>query len=222
MIIRERVKSILEKMPLSVKVVAATKKRFPNEIVEAINGGIEAIGENYVQEAEKKREEVGTLVQWHLIGHLQKNKVTRAVKIFDIIETLDSVSLGYAIDKESRKINKIMPVLIEVNSAEETGKQGIPLSEINSLIEQLLPLEGIKVVGLMTMGRLTEDPEEIRPDFRNTKVAFDRIREMYSDKLEWQYLSMGMSDTYKIAIQEGANIVRIGTAFFGQREDKEI
>jgi len=215
--IKENVKKILKDLPEGVKLVAVTKKRTVAQIKEAIEAGIEIIGENYVKEAQSKFKIIGKNVKWHLIGHLQKNKVKKAVKIFDMIETLDSFELARLIDKECREINKIMPVLIEINIAKESQKSGIFPQRLEELIEKIIHFENLKLVGLMTMGPLLDDPQKIRPFFKKTKEIFDKIKNLYQDKLDFKYLSMGMSDTYKVAIQEGANIVRIGTAIFGPR-----
>jgi hypothetical protein len=215
--IKENVKKILKDLPEGVKLVAATKKRTVAQIKEAIEAGIEIVGENYVKEAQSKFKIIGKNVKWHLIGHLQKNKVKKAVKIFDMIETLDSFELAQLIDKECRKINKIMPVLIEINIAKEPQKSGIFPQRLEELIEKIIHFKNLKLVGLMTMGPLLDDPQKIRPFFKKTKEIFDKIKNLYQDKLDFKYLSMGMSDTYKVAIQEGANIVRIGTAIFGPR-----
>jgi len=215
--IKENVKKILKDLPEGVKLVAVTKKRTVAQIKEAIEAGIEIVGENYVKEAQSKFKIIGKNVKWHLIGHLQKNKVKKAVKIFDMIETLDSFELARLIDKECREINKIMPVLIEINIAKESQKSGIFPQRLEELIEKIIHFENLKLVGLMTMGPLLDDPQKIRPFFKKTKEIFDKIKNLYQDKLDFKYLSMGMSDTYKVAIQEGANIVRIGTAIFGPR-----
>jgi hypothetical protein len=215
--IENNVKKILKELPPNVKLVAATKTRSVSEIEEAIKAGIKIIGENYIKEAQSKFEVIGRKVEWHLIGHLQKNKVKRAVKIFDMIETIDSQELAELIDKECAKINKIMPILIEINIAEEPQKSGVLPHKVEELVEKIIPLKNLKLEGIMTMGPLVDEPERIRPFFRKTKEIFERIRSIYHNELEFRYLSMGMSDTYKIAIEEGANIVRVGSAIFGPR-----
>ncbi|MBU2103024.1 MAG: YggS family pyridoxal phosphate-dependent enzyme [Candidatus Omnitrophota bacterium] len=210
-------KKIVSQLPSGVSLVAATKTRVVAEIEEAIAAGVAAIGENYVQEAQEKFSVIGNKVKWHLIGHLQKNKAKFAVKVFDMIETLDSVELAGALNKECKKINKIMPVLIEVNSACEPQKAGVLPDRVQDLLCGVACFGNIKVMGLMTMGPLMDEPEVMRPFFKKTKEIFDAIRADYPSNEEWKYLSMGMSDSYKIAIEEGANIVRVGTAIFGRR-----
>jgi pyridoxal phosphate enzyme (YggS family) len=217
--IKENVRKILEDLPKHIELVAATKERGVSEIKEAIEAGIKIIGENYVKEAEEKFKAIGNGVRWHLIGHLQKNKVKRAVKIFDMIETLDSVELAEILDKECRKINKIMPVLIEINSAKEPQKSGVFPENAESFVSDVMAFDNLKLMGLMTIGPLVGEPQIIRSFFKKTKEIFDNIEGLYGGKLEWKYLSMGMSDTYKIALEEGANIIRIGTTIFGPRKD---
>ena len=216
--IRENIKKIMAEIPEWVLLVAASKTRTPQEILEAIEAGIQIIGENYVQEAEKKFSVIGNKVRWHMIGHLQTNKAKKAVKMFDMIQTVDSVKIAKAINKECKKIGKIMPVLIEVNSAEEEQKAGVVPDEVIPLIKEIANLENIKIEGLMTMGPFVDDPEELRPYFRKTKELFEKIKDMDIANVEMKYLSMGMSDSYKVAIEEGANMVRIGTKIFGPRQ----
>jgi len=216
--IKENVKKILKELPKGVQLVAAAKTRTPEEILEAIDAGVSIIGENYVQEAERAFKLIGNKAKWHMIGHLQTNKAKKAVKIFDMIETVDSVKIAKAIDKECAKINKIMPVLIEINSGEEKQKAGVLPDMAIELIKQISQLENIKVKGLMTMGPFMDNPEEIRPYFRRTRELFEKIKRMNIPNVEMKYLSMGMSDSYRIAIEEGANIVRIGTKIFGPRQ----
>lgn len=216
--IKDNLENIFNDLPSGVKLVIASKKRSISEIEEVICAGAKHIGENYVKEARPKFEAIGNKVSWHLIGHLQKNKARVAVEIFDIIETLDSLELADILDKECKKMNKIMPVLIEVNSAVESQKNGVLPKNVILFLNGILKFENLKPKGLMTMGPFLERTEEIRPYFRNTKKIFDEIKNSYGEKLEWTCLSMGMSETYKIAIEEGANIIRVGTAIFGERE----
>ncbi|MCD6406310.1 YggS family pyridoxal phosphate-dependent enzyme [Candidatus Aerophobetes bacterium] len=220
MSIKENVVSLLREIPSGVIVVAAAKGRTPQEIMEAIEGGIEIVGENYVQEAEKAFSVIGRKVKWHFIGHLQRNKVKKAVEIFDLIETVDSVELAREIDKRCSRIGKVMPVFCEINIAKEKSKSGVYPEEVEELVRQISSLKNIKIEGLMTMGPFFEDPEKLRPYFRKTKEIFENIREKRIPRVEMKYLSMGMSSSYKVAIEEGANIVRIGTKIFGPRLQK--
>ncbi|MCD6257020.1 YggS family pyridoxal phosphate-dependent enzyme [Candidatus Aerophobetes bacterium] len=221
MSIRDNVLSLLKEIPENVTVVAAAKTRTPQEILEAIDAGIKVIGENYVQEAEKAFSEVGKRAKWHFIGHLQKNKVKKAVQIFDLIETVDSVDLAIEIDKRCAMIDKVMPVLCEVNIAKEKTKSGVYPEEVEQLIKNISNLTHIKVMGLMTMGPRFGDPENARVYFRKTKQIFENIKKMNIPNVEMKYLSMGMSNSYRVALEEGANIVRIGTRIFGERNYKK-
>jgi len=216
--IRENVRRILEELPPGVQLVGAVKTRTPEEILEAVEAGMEIVGENYVQEAETAFEVIGHRVKWHLIGHLQRNKVKKAVPIFDMIETVDSMKLAREIDKVCLKMDKTMPVLIEINSGEEEQKAGVLPSEAGSLVREMATLERVRIMGLMTMGPFTGDPEEARPYFQITRKLFKEIREMKIPGVDMKYLSMGMSNSYKVALDEGANLVRIGTGIFGERQ----
>ncbi|MDP8229741.1 MAG: YggS family pyridoxal phosphate-dependent enzyme [Candidatus Gorgyraea atricola] len=208
--IKENVEKILQELPEGVELEAACKTRTPEEILEAINADVKIIGENYVQEAEAAFQVIGNKAKWHFIGHLQKNKIKKAVRIFDMIETVDSLELAEELDKACSREKKIMPVLIEVNSGREKQKFGVFPENVEELIKNVSQLKNIKVVGLMTMGPLSGDPEDARPYFIETKKIFEKIKTL-------KYLSMGMSNSYKIAIEEGANIVRVGTKIFGER-----
>jgi PLP dependent protein len=214
---KRNIEQILRELPGHVQLLAAAKTREPQEILEAIEAGIKIIGENYVQEAERAYRVIGNKVQWHFIGHLQKNKVKKAVEIFDMIETVDSTEIAGEIDKRSAQAGKTMPVLIEINSGREPNKTGVHPDNAEQLIASLAALKNIKVSGLMTMGPATEKPEDIKPYFRETKQLFDRIKNLNLPGIDMKYLSMGMTDSYQIAVEEGANIVRIGSKIFGER-----
>lgn len=215
--IKENVQRILAELPKGIQLVAAAKTRTPEEIRQAVEAGLEIIGENYVQEAEQAFQVIGNRVQWHMIGHLQRNKVKKAVRIFDMIETVDSMRLAQEIDKSCRKMGKTMPILIEINSGEETQKAGVMPGNAPELIKGMSALENIRVMGLMTMGPFTGDPEDARPYFVKTKEIFEELKKMTLPRVEMKHLSMGMSNSYRVALEEGANVVRIGTNIFGQR-----
>jgi pyridoxal phosphate enzyme (YggS family) len=215
--IRQNIAQILKELPEGVQLEAAAKTREPREILEAATAGIKIIGENYVQEAERAYQEIGKKVEWHFIGHLQKNKVKRAVALFDMIETVDSKEIAGEIDKKCRETNKTMPVLIEINSGREAEKAGVWPEKAEELIKGITALENIRVEGLMTMGPATSNPEESRRYFRETKKLSERIKELNLPNVEMKYVSMGMTDSYQVAIEEGANIVRIGSKIFGKR-----
>ena len=158
-------------------------------------------------------------VEMHFIGHLQTRKIRKAVEICDMIQTVDSIKAAEAINTACGQIEKIMPVLIEVNSGEEPQKHGVFPAEIEKLVREMAELEHVRILGLMTMGPFSENPEDLRPCFRITKQWFDRIKSLNLPNTDFQWLSMGMSDSYQIAIEEGANMVRIGTGIFGLRDN---
>jgi len=215
--IEKNVREILKKLPENIRLVAAAKTRTSNEIEDAIRAGVRIIGENYIQEAEKAFNDIGNKVKWHFIGHLQKNKVKKAVKIFDMIETVDSISLALEINKRCCQISKTMPVLIEINSGREEQKTGVFPEKALELIKSISSLSHLKVMGLMTMGPPFGNPEDSRSYFRETKRIFDKIKSYKLPNVEMKYLSMGMTNSFKIAIEEKANIIRIGTLIFGKR-----
>ncbi len=218
MSIKQNVQQILKELPEGVHLVAASKTRTPAEIIEAVDAGVQLIGENYIQEAEKAYEAVGNRAEWHFIGHLQRNKVKKAVRIFDMIETVDSREIAGEINKRCAEIGKVMPILIEVNIGREPQKSGALPEDTEQLIIDISSLPNIRVVGLMTMGPLSEDPEDSRPYFVAMKKLFDSVKESNLPNIEMKYLSMGMTSSYQIAPEEGANIVRVGTKIFGERK----
>ncbi len=215
--IKDNVKAILQELPQHVTLVGAAKTRTPVEVAEAVDAGLQIIGENYVQEAEKAFSVIGPRAKWHLIGHLQSNKARKAVAIFDMIETVDSIKLARAINRACADLDKIMTVLLEINSGEESQKAGVMPADTVTLIKGISDLPFVRVMGLMTMGPWGGDPEESRPYFQKTKSLFEEVKTLGLPHVEMKYLSMGMSDSYKIAIQEGATLVRIGTRLFGPR-----
>jgi pyridoxal phosphate enzyme (YggS family) len=215
--IAENVKQIIAELPERVKLVAAAKTKTPQEILAAVEAGIRIVGENYVQEAEATYQVIGGRVEWHFIGHLQRNKVKKAVEIFDMIETVDSLEIAGEIDKRCGQIGKVMPVLVEINSGREAQKAGVMPENAVELIKAMADLTHIRVEGLMTMGTATGQSEELRANFRDTKKLYDQLTQIHLPNVAMKYLSMGMTDSYKIAIEEGANMVRIGSKIFGAR-----
>ena len=220
MTIRDNVRKVMSELPPGVALVAAAKTKEPREILEAIEAGVSIIGENYVQEAERAREVIGTRVKWHFIGHLQQNKVKKAVRLFDMIETVDSVAIAREIDRRCAQIGKTMPVLIEINSAREPQKSGVLPEKALELVREISSLPNLIVMGLMTMGPLFGEPEEYRAYFALTRRLFDEVRKLDLANVDMKYLSMGMTNSYHVAIEEGANLVRIGTKIFGERGSK--
>jgi pyridoxal phosphate enzyme (YggS family) len=215
--IERNIMRIQKNLPPDVQLEAAAKTRSAEEVKAAINAGISIIGHNYVQEAERMRKQIDAEVRWHMIGHLQRSKVKKAVKNFDMIETLDSAELAVLLDAECEKVGVNIKVLVEVNSGEEEQKTGVAPNEVESLIRKLASFNHVHVKGLMTMGPWREDAEELRPYFRLTREIFDHLRTLNMPHLEMVHLSMGMSNSYRVAIEEGATIVRLGTILFGPR-----
>jgi len=217
--IRDNVLKMLAYLPAEVKLVVAAKGANCEEVRQSAEAGAEIVGVNYLQEAEEWVTALGNIAQWHFIGHLQKNKVRKAVKIFDMIQTVDSFELAVIIDKECAKINKVMPVLIEVNSACEPQKAGAMPQDVEALAESMAALSNLRLRGLMTMGPISENPEHSRMFFSDTKLLFDKIKNNQGKSwAKWDTLSMGMSNSWRIAVEEGTTMVRIGTAIFGQRD----
>lgn len=217
-IIRQNVERILAELPKGVQLVAAAKNRSSDEILEAIEAGVEIIGENYIGQARKVYEVVGKKARWHFIGVLQKHNVRRkTVEMFDMIETVDSLEIAGEIDWRCAQIGRVMPVLVEINSGREEQKSGVLPEDAEQLIREISPLENIRVMGLMTMGPRFGDPEDSRPYFVQTRKIFEQVGRLALPAVEMRYLSMGMTNSYKVALEEGANIVRIGTRIFGER-----
>jgi pyridoxal phosphate enzyme (YggS family) len=212
--IKENVQQLLGELPQGVELVVAAKDRTAKEVLEAVAAGVKVIGENYVQEAERDYLAIESRVRWHLIGSLQKNKVKKAVRLFDMVQTVDSLEIAREIDKRCAQMGKVMPVLVEINSGREEQKSGVLPEDAEDLIRALSGLPNIKVAGLMTMGPRTGDPEASRPYFVTTRKLFERIKGLKIPGVEMKYLSMGMSNSYRVALEEGANMVRIGTKVF--------
>ena len=218
--VRERVAAACQRAgrsPDEVAIVGVSKTFPPALVVEACRAGLADVGENRVQEAAAKIpavEALGSRPRWHLVGHLQTNKVKTALGLFDIIHSVDSLRLAESISRQvaSLPVQKAgpLPVLLEVNVAGEASKFGLRPEETGPALEQIARLPGLAVQGLMTVAPLVDDPEEVRPVFRELR----RLR----DDLGLRDLSMGMTDDFEVAIEEGATIVRIGRAIFGPRE----
>jgi hypothetical protein len=203
--------------PAAIRLVAVSKTVSAESIREAIAAGVTTLGENYVQEARNKIARIGKQVEWHFIGHLQSNKARSAVDLFSMIHSVDRLSLAEALNQEANKQGKILPVLIQVNISGEESKSGINPQETLQLLERIAGLQHLSVQGLMTMPPWFEDPEDARPHFN----ALRKLREELASKkihgVSLQELSMGMSGDFEVAIEEGATLVRVGTAIFGPR-----
>lgn len=198
-----------------VILVGVTKNHPAEVITEALAAGIQNIGENRVQEAKAKKELLGDGGYWHLIGHLQTNKARQAVALFDLIESVDSEHLLAAVDKEAARINKVQNILLQLNIAHEEQKSGFARDEYLAVLPKLSQYEHVRVRGLMVIAPKTDDDSVIRAVFAAGYRCFCRLQQQLP---EIDCLSMGMSGDYEIAIEEGANIVRVGTALFGQRD----
>jgi pyridoxal phosphate enzyme (YggS family) len=215
--ISDSVHLLLDEIPSHVTLVAAAKGRSVAEIRAAIDAGVTHIGHNYVQEAALVFSQLNGMAEWHMIGHLQRNKVKTAVEIFDMVETVDSWHIATALDKRCASTDTKMPVLIEVNSGREASKTGLLPEDLHSIVCRFGELEHLALMGLMTMGPRFGDPEQARPFFQETRKAYERLSRLDLPNIEMRWLSMGMSNSYRIAIDEGANLVRIGTKIFGPR-----
>jgi len=215
--IAENVRLILEELPPGIELVAAAKSQPVDKVLESVDAGVRIIGENYVQDAVAHFAAVGGRVRWHFIGHLQKNKAKKAVEIFDMIETVDSPELAAELDKRCAALGKILPVLVEVNSGREPQKAGVFPERAEGLVRELAAFRNLRVEGLMTMGPFEGNPEDARPYFRETRAVFEALRALAIPGVSMSRLSMGMTNSYRVALEEGATMVRIGTKIFGAR-----
>ena len=201
-----------------VRLLAASKSQPVDSLRAALAAGVALVGENYVQEAQEKKNLLAQAnVEWHLIGHLQRNKAKLAVQLFDVVESLDNLALARELDKEAAKRSKIVRALIEVNLAGEESKSGIAKAEVAGLLEKLSGLAHVRVQGLMTVPPFRENLEEVRPYFRELRELRDSLNSLNLPHVRLKELSMGMTHDFTVAIEEGATIVRIGTALFGPR-----
>jgi len=217
MTIGENARAVIDSLPPGVELVAAAKGQPVDRVLEAIDAGVRTIGENYVQEAEAHFAAIGGRVAWHFIGHLQKNKARKAAPIFDMIETLDSAELAVELDKRCGMLGRKIAALIEINSGREPQKFGVFPERAEALVRATAGLANVRVLGLMTMGPFEGNPENARPYFRETKKTFDALRALGIPGADMNILSMGMTNSYRVAIEEGATMVRIGTKIFGPR-----
>jgi hypothetical protein len=217
-----------EEIPDNITIIVAAKARSAEEIMEVIDAGATDIGENYVQEAERMRDQLADkakTVDWHMIGHLQTNKIKRAVDIFDVVQTVDSIKKAIAINKRVEQANrKALPVFIEINIGSEFTKSGIRPDEhepfepyMERFVAEMSELGHIRIQGLMTMGPRFGDPENNRPYFRRVRKLFEELATSALPNIRMIYLSMGMTNSYKVAIEEGATMIRVGAAIFGPR-----
>ncbi len=225
--IRENIKVILQKVEAAarksgrnaedIKVIAVTKTVDENRIMKAIENGLYDLGENRVQELCDKYEKLDKLCSWHLIGHLQTNKVKYIIDKVKMVHSLDRLELAQEIQKRAEKAGRIVEVLVQVNIAEEDSKFGMEKERVLSFLKEISGFNNIKVKGLMTIAPLAQNPEEIRWVFTELRKLHIDITRENIDNINMDYLSMGMSNDFEAAIEEGSNMVRIGTAIFGKR-----
>ena len=204
--------------PREVTLVAVSKTKPVEMLQEAYDAGAREFGENKVQEIDAKYDRLPRDIHWHMIGHLQRNKVKYIVDKVAMIHSVDSLRMAEAIDKEAQKKNVVVPILIEVNVAEEDSKFGLSLEEVTSLVESISKLSNVRIQGLMTVAPFVEDPEENREVFRSLKKLSVDIAAKNINNVTMSVLSMGMTNDYQVAIEEGATIVRVGTGIFGARD----
>ena len=220
---------IRQEIPDYVTIVVSCKTRTAEEIEQVIDAGAADIGQNYVQEAGQiysALRKKAAKTRWHMIGHLQTNKINKALRIFDVIQTVDSLEKAEAINKRIEKARKeIVPVYVEINIGSEFSKAGIRVDEhepfedyMEDLIRDMSRFKLLRVEGFMTMGPRFGNPEDVRPYFRRTRRIFEKIKGLDLPNVDMKYLSMGMTNSYRVAIEEGSNMVRIGTAIFGERK----
>jgi pyridoxal phosphate enzyme (YggS family) len=197
--------------------MAVTKTVDDDRIMEAIEAGVDIIGESYVQEAKRKIEKMGRNIEWHMIGYLQSNKAKYAVKLFDMIHSVGKMDLAVELNRRACAADLATKVLIEVNISGEKTKSGVPYEEATRLVRDISSLDNLAIQGLMTMAPWFDNPEDARPYFAALREMRDRIVKESINHVEMRELSMGMSGDYEVAVEEGATIVRVGRSIFGER-----
>ena len=214
--IAHAVEQFLTSLPPEVTIEVACKGRTAEEVEAAYQAGIRHFAHNYVQEAQAMLPALSFEADWHMIGHLQRNKAPKAIKLFNMIESVDSLRLAEELDQRCAQASKMMPILLEINSGREANKTGILPEDLDALVEGLFNLSHLHLEGLMTMGPRYGNPEESRSYFVETRKLFERLKGKNLPHATMRWLSMGMSNSYLVAIEEGANLIRIGTAIFGK------
>ncbi len=204
-----------------IRLMAVTKTVDDDRIVEAIEAGVDIIGESYVQEAKRKIEKMGKAVEWHMIGYLQSNKAKYAVRLFDMIHSVGRMDLALELDRRAGLAGCRMNILVEVNTSGEKSKSGVYHGEAMQLIKEIAPFEHLTIRGLMTMPPWFDDPEDARPYFSKLRALRDRVMEEQIPGVEMIELSMGMSGDFEVAVEEGATIVRVGRSIFGERKNRD-
>jgi hypothetical protein len=205
----------------AVRLMAVTKSVDDARIREALDAGVDLIGENYVQEAQRKIDILGRTIPWHFIGSLQTNKAKYAVRLFEMIHSVSRMELASELDKRSKAAGYVTKILIEVNLSGETTKSGVPKGGVIDLVRNVAALENVAVEGLMTLPPWSDDPEDSRPYFAELRALRDAIAGLHISGVAMRELSMGMSADYAVAVEEGATIVRIGRSIFGERPSRK-
>ncbi len=216
--VRERIERAAQRAgrdPEGIQLVAVSKTVETDRIKEAIEAGVSILGENYVQEAQKKIEEIGKPVSWHFIGHLQSNKAKYAIRLFDMVHSVDSISLAEELSRRAEQEGRVIKVMVEVNLSKEATKFGTDEEKVSNLVRRIRDLKHLSLEGLMTMPPYFDSPELSRPYYTALRELKER---MIKEGILMKELSMGMSNDFEIAIEEGATYVRIGTAIFGPRK----
>jgi len=204
--------------PETVRLVSVSKTIPAETVKKAIDAGADILGENYIQEARTKFNDLSSYpISWHFIGHLQTNKAKYAVRIFDLIHSVDSFKLALELDKQAGKTGKIQHILIQVNVSEESSKSGVSVQNTLNIVKEISVLENLAIKGLMTMPPFFNEPEKVRSFFKDLRNLRDNIRKEEIQNVVMDELSMGMTGDFEAAIEEGATLVRIGTAIFGER-----
>ena len=217
--LRERIERAAQRAgrnPEEIQLVVVTKTVGTDKIHQAIECGVSKLGENRVHEASAKQSEIGRSIEWHMVGHLQSRKAKEAVKVFDMVQSVESISTARALQKRCTETDSLMPVLIEVNTSGEEQKYGVSPDDAEPLIYEVAGMHNVRIRGLMTMAALVADPEEARPSFRRLRELAERLREKDIEGAHFDILSMGMSDDFEVAIEEGSTMLRIGTAVFAE------
>jgi len=227
LLIAENLKTVKDKIahaalragrnPQDVQLVAVSKTVSGEPIKQAIEAGVTILGESYIQEARKKIGELGKAVRWDFIGHLQSNKVSYAVDLFEVIHSIDRLSLAQALSTRAAKKRKTLRVLVQVNISGEGAKSGIDTGRVNALVSHIASLPNLTLEGLMTMPPYFTDPEKARPYFVALRKLRDTLMAEQGNRIDLKELSMGMSGDFEVAVEEGATLVRVGTAIFGER-----
>lgn len=206
-----------DRNPAEIGVIAVAKTKPLADVLAAVGAGMRQVGENKVQEAQAKYGGAQRDFSLHMIGHLQSNKAKAAVELFDAIQSVDSLKLAQAIDKEAERLGKVLPIMLEVNTSRETQKFGLPVAATSEVFGQARELKNVRVRGLMTIAPFVDEEAPVRGAFRELRELLERIKSEYPTATEFNELSMGMSDDWELAVAEGATMIRIGRALFGER-----